>query len=111
MERAIGWSGSIYTSKVAGCPNCGSAGYRGRVGIHELMASNEELIRGINAGLEISQLKGIAVRNGMITLHQDGVLKVKEGITSLEECIATVNTDMENLEDMKQNVALKAVEL
>ncbi len=103
MERAINWSGPVFTSKRAGCPNCGSTGYRGRVGIHELMATNEELIKGINANLQISQIKGIAVRNGMITLHQDGILKVREGLTSFDECIATVPTDMENLADFKEN--------
>ncbi len=111
MERAVGWSGPIYTSKIAGCPNCGGTGYRGRVGIHELMATNEELIRGINAGMEISQMKGVAMRNGMITLHQDGVQKVKDGLTSIEECIATVHSDMENLEELMKSVDLKAVEL
>ncbi len=104
MERAIQWSGPIYTSKPAGCPNCGGTGYRGRVGIHELMATNDELVRGINSRLQISQIKGIAIRNGMLTLHQDGVLKVKEGLSSLEECISTVHIDMENLEDLKKNI-------
>ncbi len=67
------------------------------------MASNDELISGINANLQISQLKGIAVRNGMSTLHQDGMLKVREGLSSFEECIATVPTDMENLAELKEN--------
>ncbi len=110
MEKAIDWSGSIFDAKPAGCPNCGGSGYRGRVGIHELMSTNDELIKGINAHLQISQIKGIAVRNGMATLHQDGMLKVKEGLSSFDECIATVHTDMEDLEVLKEDLDLQPIQ-
>lgn len=94
MEKAIGWSGPVYKSNHRGCPKCGHSGYKGRVGIHELMVTNEELIDGINKGLESTELKRIAMRAGMKTLHQDSMLKVKEGITSLEEAISTVPPDL-----------------
>jgi type IV pilus assembly protein PilB len=64
------------------------------VGIHELMITNDELIDGINKGLEASELKRIAMRGGMKTLHQDSLLKVREGITTLEEAVATVPIDL-----------------
>jgi len=94
LEKAIGWSGPIYRAKQHGCAKCGSSGYKGRVGIHELMITNEELIDGINKGMETTELKKIAMRGGMKTLHQDSLLKVKEGITTLEEAIATVPIDL-----------------
>ncbi|MFP4166853.1 MAG: GspE/PulE family protein, partial [Opitutales bacterium] len=78
MERAIGWSGKVRAAGKEGCPNCGSIGYKGRVGIHELMATSEELIKAINSGEEAAVLKRIAMRNGMMTLHQDSLLKVRE---------------------------------
>jgi type IV pilus assembly protein PilB len=94
LEKAIGWSGPIYKHSPKGCPKCNSSGYRGRVGIHELMVTNEELIAGINKKLETAELKKIAVRGGMKTLHQDSLLKVKEGLSTMEEAIATVPPDL-----------------
>ncbi len=94
LEKGIGWSGTIYKHAPKGCPKCGGSGYKGRVGIHELMVTNEELIEGINKGLETAELKKIAMRGGMKTLHQDSLLKVKEGVTTLEEAIATAPVDL-----------------
>ena len=94
LESAIGWSGPIFKANTKGCPKCSGTGYKGRVGIHELMVTNSELIEGINKGLESAELKRIAMRGGMKTLHQDSMLKVKEGLTTLEEAIATVPPDL-----------------
>jgi type IV pilus assembly protein PilB len=94
LEKAIGWSGTIYRHSPRGCTKCGGSGYKGRVGIHELMISNDELVEGINKEVETAELKKIAMRSGMKTLHQDSLLKVKEGVTTLEEAIATVPPDL-----------------
>lgn len=99
IRRAIGWSGKVSGHSEDGCPTCGGSGYKGRVGIHELMATSEELIKAINAGEEAAVIKRIAMRNGMKTLHQDSMLKVKEGLTTMEEALATVPTDMEEYEE------------
>jgi type IV pilus assembly protein PilB len=64
------------------------------VGIHELMVTNEELVTAINAEAEAAELKRIAMRNGMKTLHQDSLLKVRDGLTTLEEALANVPPDM-----------------
>lgn len=98
MQRALSWTGKVPRAYEDGCPSCGGNGYKGRVGIHELMATSEELIKGINAGEEAAMIKRIAMRNGMMTLHQDSMLKVKEGLTTMEEAIATVPPDMEAYE-------------
>ena len=94
LEKAIGWSGPIFKHHPKGCVRCNHTGYKGRVGIHELMVVNEEMIEGINKGLETSELKRIAVRGGMMTLHQDGLVKVKEGISTFEEALATAPPDL-----------------
>lgn len=95
LERGIGWTGQIFKAAPKGCAKCGGSGYKGRVGIHELMTSNEELIEGINKELETAELKKIAMRAGMKTLHQDSLLKVREGLTTLAESLSTVPQDME----------------
>ena len=94
IQKAIGWSGQIFKASPKGCPKCGGSGYKGRVGIHELMVSNEELVAAINKEAESAVLKKIAQRGGMKTLHQDSLLKVKEGLTTIEEAIANVPPDM-----------------
>lgn len=98
MERALGWSGKVPHVSEDGCPSCGGNGYKGRVGIHELMATSEELVQAINAEEEAIVLKRIAMRNGMKTLHQDCMLKVKEGLTTMEEALGAVPPDMENFD-------------
>jgi pilus retraction protein PilT len=94
LEKGIGWSGLIFKHNPKGCPKCNGSGYRGRVGIHELMVTNEELIEGINKKMETAQLKKIAQRQGMKTLHQDSLLKVKDGLSTMEEAISTVPPDL-----------------
>ena len=94
LEKAIGWSGQIFKHHPKGCVRCNHTGYKGRVGIHELMVINEEMIEAINKGNETAELKRIAVRNGMMTLHQDSLLKVKEGISTFEEALATAPPDL-----------------
>ncbi|MGJ8653417.1 MAG: GspE/PulE family protein [Opitutaceae bacterium] len=95
IRKALSWTGKIPTLNSDGCPTCNTNGYKGRIGIHELMATSEELVKAINAGEEAATIKKIAMRNGMMTLHQDSMLKVKEGLTTMEEALATVPPDME----------------
>ncbi|QXD33432.1 GspE/PulE family protein [Candidatus Pelagisphaera phototrophica] len=94
LETGINWSGTIFKYNPKGCPRCSNTGFKGRIGIHELMATNDELIEAINKGKETSEIKKIAMRGGMKTLHQDSLLKVKDGITTLPEALATVPVDM-----------------
>lgn len=94
MEKALGWSGEVFKANPQGCPTCGGMGYKGRVGIHELMVNSEELTAGINSELEVAGLKRIAMKDGMKTLHQDSFLKVKQGLTTVDEALANVPPDM-----------------
>jgi len=94
LESGIGWSGPIYEANPKGCPKCNHAGYKGRVGVHELMTNNEALIEAINKEADTSVLKKISQKHGMKTLHQDSLLKVKEGISTIEEALATVPPDL-----------------
>ncbi len=94
LEKGIGWNGQIFKHNPKGCPKCGNSGYKGRIGIHELMITNEELIAAVNREAETAELKRIAQRAGMTTLHQDSLAKVKAGVTTLEEAIATVPPDL-----------------
>lgn len=84
---------AIYRAAGSGCPKCGGIGMKGRVGIHELMANSHELTAAINEGKETATLKRIAMETGMKTLHQDALLKVSEGTSTLLEAVSTVPPD------------------
>ena len=95
LTKALGeFSGQIYKANPQGCPVCGGTGYKGRVGIHELMTNSEELTETINKEAEVAVLKRVAMKNGMKTLHQDSMLKVKMGLTTIEEALSNVPPDL-----------------
>ena len=71
--------------RTKGCPACHNAGYRGRLGVHELMAMNAELRSMIYKKTIVTQVRDAAVRGGMVTLMQDGIQKVLLGLTDLNE--------------------------
>ena len=68
-----------------GCKNCNFTGYRGRVGIFEALLIDDELENLILKSPSIAALKKAAIKKGMVTIYQDGVIKALEGITTLEE--------------------------
>src|SRR6266852_2682262 len=73
--------------KGAGCDNCGGTGYKARQGLYEVMAMTSALRRMVLKGASTQELREEAVKEGMLTLRTDGMLKVKRGITSLEEVV------------------------
>jgi len=73
--------------KGAGCDTCAGSGYKGRQGLYEVMALSSPLRRGILKGGSTEELRDIAVQEGMLTLRMDGMVKVKKGVTTLEEIV------------------------
>ena len=78
--------------KGRGCDACRQTGYKGRVGIYELMSVNEELAEMIVRRAPVSELKEAARANGMKTLQEDGFRKAKDGLTTIEEIMRVVFT-------------------
>ena len=73
-------------SKSAGCEACQGIGYKGRIGIFEILIMNKDIEKLIlSANLSEYDIEGIAVKNGMVTMLQDGLLKALDGLTSIEE--------------------------
>lgn len=75
----------------AGCKECNNSGYKGRLGIHEILYMDEEIETAITIGGNKSDLKKIARKNNFKSMRADGILKVYEGLTSLEALTKTVN--------------------
>jgi type II secretory ATPase GspE/PulE/Tfp pilus assembly ATPase PilB-like protein len=69
-----------------GCDKCNSTGYKGRVGVYEILVKNPEIEKFILSG-EISEyaMRDVAQKQGMVTMAQDGLLKALDGQTSVEE--------------------------
>lgn len=72
-------------SKGKGCPYCSKSGFRGRIGIYELMMVNGKLREMMFKAKSSIELRDEAIRQGMTTLYCDGIRKVVRGITTLEE--------------------------
>ena len=76
--------------KSVGCDQCNHTGYRGRIGIYEVMRVTDKLRRLIATEAPEDQIREAAVTGGMITLGEDGLAKVKSGITTAEELLRVV---------------------
>ncbi len=71
--------------KGVGCSHCNKTGYRGRLGIYELMVMSSKVRELAFQGATTVEIRKAAVKNGMTTLYEDGLFKVMQGITTLEE--------------------------
>ncbi|HXQ29967.1 MAG TPA: type IV-A pilus assembly ATPase PilB [Gemmatimonadales bacterium] len=73
--------------KGTGCDTCNGSGYKGRQGLYEVMSLTSALRRLVLKGGSTEELREQAVKDGMLTLRMDGMVKVKRGITTLEEVV------------------------
>jgi len=73
--------------KGEGCDNCNNTGYKGRIGLFEIMNISEEIQELILIGASARELKRKAIEEGMLTLRKSGLIKVKDGLTTIEEVL------------------------
>jgi len=73
-----------------GCSKCNNTGYRGRIGIFELLKVTPEIQAKILSGASSNEIEQLAVSQGMTTLAQDGIAKVSAGITTLDELLRVI---------------------
>ena len=78
---------NVTPMKGAGCDKCNTTGYKGRVGLYEVMEIGDELRELILVGASGLELRRKAIDEGMITLRASGLRKVKDGLTSIEEVV------------------------
>lgn len=90
-QRRHARDGRLMRFESAGCKHCDDTGFKGRVGIHELMVMSKTLRRLVQNGARAEELQEAALREGMRTLRQDGIAKVLSGQTTIEEVRATSN--------------------
>jgi type II secretory ATPase GspE/PulE/Tfp pilus assembly ATPase PilB-like protein len=73
----------LYTAK--GCDTCSNTGYKGRVGLHELLMGSDDIKKLIQEHARVAEMLATGLENGMRTLKQDGIEKVLQGITDIHE--------------------------
>lgn len=77
-----------------GCPKCTSTGYKGRIGIYELMVSDEKIRNAVISKSSTDEIRKLAIAGSeMTTLKDDGIRKIKEGLTTVEEVLRVTEED------------------
>jgi type IV pilus assembly protein PilB len=89
--------GSIQFYEGRGCPNCKGSGFKGRLGAFEIMEMTGFLAEAIASKVPEGQLRKIALKEGMSTLRQDGLLKVAQGMTTLDQVLEKTVLPKESL--------------
>ncbi|RUM47014.1 MAG: type II/IV secretion system protein, partial [Hydrogenothermus sp.] len=75
----------FYVHSKEGCEYCNFTGYKGRIAVHEILEMDDDIRKAVLQGRTATDIKEIAVKKGMRTLYESGLLKVKKGITDLAE--------------------------
>jgi len=78
---------SLQLTRGEGCDECAGSGYKGRAGIHELVVMTDEIRRMVLDRTSTADLKALALSQGLRTLYHDGLMKVAQGVTTLEEVL------------------------
>ena len=78
---------SVKVFKGQGCGNCNNTGYRGRIGLFEVLEVDDDIREMILSGASALEIRRMAIEKGMITLRRSGLIKVMNGITTLEEVL------------------------
>lgn len=76
--------------KPVGCMACNNTGYRGRIGVYEFLTVSETIQKLILERASTNVIRKVAISEGMNTLRQDGLMKVKQGVTSMQELLRVV---------------------
>ena len=84
-QQRHGIDGVLHLHHAAGCAHCDYSGFAGRLGLHELLVVSQALRGLIQAGARAAVVQSAAMREGMRTLRQDGIVKVLAGLTSIAE--------------------------
>ena len=77
--------GQLTLQKATGCAKCNNTGYKGRVGLHELMEGTDAVKKNIQEHARVAEMFATALEDGMRTLKQDGIEKVLQGVTDMQQ--------------------------
>lgn len=89
----VDWGKDVTLHKPKGCASCNGNGFKGRIGVHELLTLNDEIKHLTNQKAPAEAIRKAAISAGMITLYQDALEKARKGVTSLDEALMTVRKE------------------
>jgi type II secretory ATPase GspE/PulE/Tfp pilus assembly ATPase PilB-like protein len=92
MGMKVPPKGAVFYRAV-GCPSCSNSGYSGRTVIHELLIVDDLIKSLIVKNVDAGTLKKTAIERGMITLREDGIAKVLQGITTIDELFRATHAE------------------
>ncbi len=87
LDRSV----KIYAGQ--GCRNCDGTGYKGRTAIFEILSISKDIKNAISKGAGYVELKDMALKEGLVTLREAAIKKLKEGVTTVEEVLSTTVTE------------------
>ena len=82
--------GAWFAVRGAGCAKCGNQGYRGRIGLYEMLRMSPTLKKAVERGEPAVSIRELAIGEGMREMWQDGLEKARLGLTTLDEVATTV---------------------
>ena len=89
LIKQRGWKkDTLLLWKGKGCDNCNGSGYKGRIGLHELLVNDDDIKRAIMRKAPVDEIRAFSVTAGMTTLLQDGIDKAVDGRTDLKQVLA-----------------------
>jgi len=77
--------GTVITHRAKGCPECDQSGYKGRMALFELLVADPAMKRLVQTRAPVPEIEAAALKNGMHTLKQDGIAKVLQGLTDINQ--------------------------
>ena len=81
------YSRDLQLAKKEGCENCNGTGYRGRLALHEVARGTEKLKKAIKSGMDAEELSILALQEGSKTLLMDGIIKIFDGLTDVDQVL------------------------
>ncbi|MDD5175489.1 MAG: ATPase, T2SS/T4P/T4SS family [Sterolibacterium sp.] len=83
LKKNYAKEGKFTLYRAKGCPTCNDSGYKGRIGLHELMLGSDQVKKLIQEHARVADLLAVALEEGMLTLKMDGMQKVLQGLTDM----------------------------
>jgi general secretion pathway protein E len=87
LRESIGLEDGVVLKRGVGCRNCRGTGYKGRIGVFEVLVMTEELRNAVVNRASIDEIRRLAIRQGMVSLRENTLAKVRAGITTPEEML------------------------
>jgi type II secretory ATPase GspE/PulE/Tfp pilus assembly ATPase PilB-like protein len=85
QRLGIKYGPDLKLNRAVGCAECNQTGYKGRTGLHELLVGTDEVKQIIARKASVEEIRQQAIKDGMTTLYQDGIIKIFQGITDIKQ--------------------------